>query len=84
MYALKDGDTQAMSCQPKNLNHLSESIYTTKNKGIRYSKPLSAISESPGSNICTVFKMPDLHVSCLSDIDPGNNFVIAPLGDTPM
>ena len=25
-------------------------------------------------------KMPDLHVSCLSDIDPN---VIAPLGDTP-
>ena len=53
-------------------------------RGMRYSKPLSAISKSPGSNNS---KMPDLYVSCLSDIEPGNNFetnVIAPLGDMLM
>ena len=48
------------------------------------SNPLSAITESPGSNTS---RIPDLQVSSLSDMEPENNLetnVIAPLGEIPI
>ena len=62
-------------------------MFSLTPRGMRYSsisKPLSAMTESLGSNKSS---MPDLRVSCLSDIEPGNNFetnVIATLGEIPM